>query len=76
MTPVGGCAHRGSDNATRAHEILRSKLKSQYLLARMIEVDELNSPNGPMVMVVLVVGKRSAIDGTINAATVAENKPH
>jgi hypothetical protein len=61
--------------------MLRSKLKSQYELARTIEVDGLNSPNGLTVFVVedcleLVVGKRSDIDGTINAATVAENKPH
>jgi hypothetical protein len=59
VTTEGGLAHRCSDNAARAHDILRSKAKTQYKSEKAFD---------PPVTL--------EIDGTSNAATVAENKPH
>jgi hypothetical protein len=76
---VCGSAHRGSDTATKAHEILRSKLKNQNEFTRTVEVSGMNvheveEPEN--VGRLSGDGERSEIDGTMSAATVAENKPH
>jgi hypothetical protein len=62
-----------------AHVILMSKLQSQSVLTSMA-VDGGFVDTGAIVALEGVwggvEGERSEIDGTINAATVAENKPH
>jgi hypothetical protein len=69
VTHVDGFANRCRINAWAAQRILRSKLQNQSVLAISKKV-------GGASFEAVVEEGFWPIDGNINAATVAENRPH